>query len=87
MSNDGIDRAEPRLQLADQFVHLFAELGLREIQEHHVLAVLVRLGLRLVAHDVERRGDDFALLLRQLADLLLSAATAATAAACDCVGL
>ena len=34
----------------------------------------------LVAHDVERRRDDLALLLRELADLL-SAAAAATAAA------
>ena len=53
------------------------ELGLREIQEHDVLAVLVRLGLRLVANRVERRRDDLALLARQLADV----AAAATAAA------
>ena len=75
-----IDGAEPRLQLADQLFDLLAQLRLREVQEHDVLAELFRLGLRLVADDVERRGDDLALLLRQLADLLAAAAAAATAA-------
>ena len=37
-------------------------------------------GLRLVADDVERRGDDLALLARQLADRLLAAAATAAAA-------
>ena len=73
----GIDRAEPRLQLADELFHLFAQLCLRQVEEHHVLAELLRLGLGLVADDVERRRDDFALLLRELADLLAAASTAA----------
>jgi len=75
----GIDRAEARLQLADELFDLIAQLRLREVEEHHVLAVLLRLGLRLVADDVERRGDDLALLLRELADLLPAAAPAAAA--------
>ena len=74
-----IHGAEPRLQLAHEIVDLLAQLRLREVDEDDVLAELVRLGLRFVAHDVERRRDDFALLPRQLPDGLLSAA-AATAA-------
>src|SRR5439155_1295303 len=65
------------LQLLDQLFHLFAQLCLRQVEEHHVLAELLRLGLGLVADDVERRRDDFALLLRELADLLAAASTAA----------
>ena len=72
-----VDRAETRLQLADELFHLFAQLGLRQVEEHHVLAELLRLRLGLVADDVERRRDDFALLLRELADLLAAASTAA----------
>ena len=60
-----------------QFFDLLSQFGFGQIQEHDVLAVLVGLGLGLVANGIERRRDDFALLPRQLADVLLTAATAA----------
>ena len=72
-----IDDADARLHLADELLDLRAQLRLREVEEHDVLAVLVGRHLRLVAHDVERRRDDLPLLLRQLADLAAAAATAA----------
>ncbi len=57
-----IDDAQARLELADQFVHLRAQFGLREVEEHDVLAELLGRELRLVAHGVERRRDDLPLL-------------------------
>ena len=62
---------------------LLADLRLRQPDEDHVFLELVGRRLRLVAIDVERRGDDLPLLLRERARLvaLLPAATAAAAAA------
>src|SRR5262249_37316935 len=67
-----------RLELADELLDLLSQLRLREVQENDVLAVLFGLGLRLVADRVERRGDDFTLLLRQLADAVLAARASTT---------
>ena len=41
-----IDHADTRLKLADELVHLRAQLRLREVEEHDVLAELLRLQLR-----------------------------------------
>jgi hypothetical protein len=75
-----IHRAQACLQLADQLFDLIAKLRLCEVEEHDVLAEFLRLGLRLVADDVERGRDDLALLLRKLAHLLSATASAASAA-------
>ena len=75
------------LHLLDQLVDLRLQLALRQREEHHVLAVLLRRELRLVANHVEGRGDDLFLLLRQLADVVAAATAAAALWACDCAGL
>ena len=85
--NARIERAEPLLQLADELFDLLAQLRLREVQEDDVLAVLVGFGLRLVANGVERRGDDFALLARELADRRRRRRRRHRRRACDCACL
>ena len=75
----GIDDAEPGFQLAHQLFDLLTQFRLREVEEHHVLAVLFVLRLRLVADNIEGVRHDFALLPRQLAHLLAPAATPAAA--------
>ena len=81
-----IHDADARLELADQFVHLRAQLRLREVEEHDVLAVFLGGQLRLVAHRVERRRDDLPLLLRQLPDAR-HRRRPRRRRACDCAGL
>ena len=54
----------------DQPFDLLAQLRLRQRDDGRVLAQLVGRHRLAIAVDVERRGDDLALLLRQRADLL-----------------
>jgi len=73
-----IDDADARFEFLNQFVDLGSQLGLRQVEEHDVLAELLGGQLRFVAHDVERRGDDLALLLRKLAHFAATASAASS---------
>src|SRR6185295_14151558 len=72
---------EAAVHAGDEAVNLIPEPRLRQRDDDGVLAELVGRHLLAIALDVEGRGDDLTLLLRERADLILPAAAAPAAAA------
>jgi hypothetical protein len=72
---------ETRVHALDETVHLILQFALRQRQHDHAFTELLRRHALAIALDVERAGNDLALLLRQGADFLARAAATATAAA------
>src|SRR6185312_15230163 len=68
-------------QLARQLAGLLAQTLLRQTKGGEVFVERLLVGLRTVARRLERRGDHFALLLRELAGVVLLTAAAATTTA------